>query len=117
MFLASDHYLWRYEWDPPLCQILMPSVAVVELCWPAIGRGAAAYFEANLWDFAGSWPVFRAAGLELRSVGNGTALDRAAPEFFNGQGAKPWHLKEDFILSSARNYALIKNSLKPKRSA
>ena len=112
IFLASDHFLRRYKWDPALCQIMMPTVAVVELCWPAIGRGCGSYFEANLWDFAGSWPVFRAAGLELRSCKTGQPLDRLRPDAFIGKGVKTWRMSADYILSSGRNYPVIKNHMK-----
>ena len=112
VFLASDHFLRRYKWDPALCQIMMPTVAVVELCWPAIGRGCGSYFEANLWDFAGAWPVFRAAGLELRSCKTGEPLDRLRADAFLGEGARAWRMSGDYILSSGRNYPVIKNHMK-----
>ncbi len=113
IFLASDRFMRRYRWDPQVCQMMMPTVAVVELCWPAIGRGCGSYFEANLWDYAGSWPVFRSAGLDLRSCRTGKILDHLCPDAFWGTGAKTWRLKEDYILSSARNYPIIKKNMPP----
>ena len=114
IFLASDHFMERYEWDHGLCQIMMPTTAVTELCWPAVGRGCGSYFQANAWDFAGSWPIFRSAGLDMRSFPEGKVLDRLNLEEFIGSAEKPWYLKAPYILSSARNFSLLKVKIREK---
>ena len=64
VFWGQDNYLKKFDWDFSIGRILLVTCAVVDLCWPAIGRGCGALFKANIWDFAGSWPIFLKAGLQ-----------------------------------------------------
>ena len=115
IFISSDNLIVGRAWDSGFCQIMMPTVAIVELWWPAIGRGCGCYFQANLWDFAGSWAIFRAAGLGLRAFPSGEMMDRLDASFFQGPGGpKPWYLRSPYILSSARNYPLICAHIRPQ---
>lgn len=111
---GNDGFFRTHDWDFDFCQMMMPSCAVIDLCWPAIGRGAGGFFDASIWDFAGSWPVFEKANLQLRSVSTGKVLDRIHTDLFQGKGLRTWRLKEQHILSSPRNYAVIKQGMKDK---
>jgi len=113
-FLSSDAFFKEFDWDFDFCQITMPSCAVIDLCWPAIGRGCGGFFKANLWDFAGSWPIFQAAGLQLRSLATGKPLERVDTSLFIGAGIKTWKLKEHYVLSSKRNLPLLKAKIRPR---
>ena len=111
---GNDGFFRTHDWDFDFCQMMMPSCAVIDLCWPAIGRGVGGFFDSNLWDFAGSWPIFEKANLQLRSLSTGKVLDRIHTELFQGKGSRTWKLKEQHILSSERNYAVIKNCMRAK---
>lgn len=114
VFFGSDAFFKDFEWDFSLCQIMLPSCAVVDLCYPSIGRGSGCFFNASLWDFAGAWPVFRSAGLDLRSLKTGKVLDRIEPGLFLPKGTKPWRIRDLFILSSARNFKILRGAIKAK---
>jgi len=111
LFLVSDSLFQLYNWDFDFCQVTLPSCAVIDLCWPAIGRGCGCFFNAHLWDFAGAWPIFRAANLELRSLSKGEVLKEVHTDLFKGTAAQRWRMKEPYLLSSERNYSLIKKHL------
>lgn len=112
VFFGSDAFFKEFTWDFSLCQIMLPSCAVIDLCWPAVGRGCGSFFNANIWDFAGSWPIFRSAGLDLRSRTEGRVLERVGVEFFEGQGSRTWRLREHYILSSRRNFDVIARAIR-----
>ena len=114
VFYGSDTFFKDYEWDSSLCQMVLPSCAVVHLCWPAIGRGCGYFFKANIWDFAGSWPVFLSAGLGLRSLSSGKPLDRIDTRLFMGRGAETWRLREPYILSSEGNFSRLQAAISSK---
>lgn len=114
IFYGNDSFFKNFEWDFDLCQMMLPSCAVADLCFPAIGRGAGCFFNASIWDFAGSWPIFRAAGLELRHFQTGEVLDCLKAELFNGNGPKAWKLRSYYILSSQRNWGVIQKAMKAK---
>lgn len=114
VFFVSDAFFREFEWDLSFCQIMLPSCAVIDLCWPAGGRGCGCTFNSNIWDFAGSWPIFQAADLHLRSLATGKVLDRIHVDLFEGKGSRTWKLKEQHILSSRRNFPLIKRNILPK---
>ncbi len=111
LFLSSEALFKRFDWDFSFCPIIMPACAVIDLCWPAVGRGCGAFFKSNLWDFAGAWPISRSAGLELRSMETGKVLDKVERELFVGKGSNAWKLKEFYILASERNFPLIREGI------
>jgi fructose-1,6-bisphosphatase/inositol monophosphatase family enzyme len=92
-----------------------PACAVLSLCWPAIGRGCGAFFGAHIWDFAGSWPIFLSAGLSLRSYQTGKEIRQLDLGLFARESKDPWRLREWYILSSERNFAILKEKIVPKR--
>jgi myo-inositol-1(or 4)-monophosphatase len=107
IFFGSSVVIKDYQWDDNFCQILLSSCAIVDLCWPTIGRGCGGFFNSNLWDFAGSWPIFQAAGLRLREIHSGKVLERISLDVFMGEGSRMWRVKDDYILSSERNFRVI----------
>ena len=111
VFFGSDKFFKIFDWNFDLCQIMLPSCAVLDLCWPAIGRGAGAFFNAHIWDFAGAWPIFRSAGLDLRSLTTGKEIDRLDVNLFQGKGDKTWRLSDFYILSSKRNFPVIRGAI------
>ncbi|MDP2653585.1 MAG: inositol monophosphatase family protein [Candidatus Omnitrophota bacterium] len=115
IFFGSDDYFKDYEWDERFCTVMLSNSAVVDLCWPAVGRGCGSFFNSNIWDFAGSWPICQSAGLKMRSFTTGKLLDRIETGLFIGQGDMTWRCKDFYILSSERNYPLIKGQIRPKR--
>ena len=114
IFLCSDTFFRTFDWDFSFCHVMSPFCAVIDLCWPAINRGCGSFFKAHLWDFAGSWPIFRSAGLDLRAYTSGQVLARLDVDSFIRQGKVPWKLKDYYILSSERNFPLIKSKINPK---
>ncbi len=112
VLLGNDAFLKKFDWDFDSCQMMLLSCAVIDLCWPAIGRGCGASFKANLWDLAGSWPIARKAGLELRNVQTGEVTQHVHLDLFVGKGLERWRFKDYHILSSAKNFPVIKKLMK-----
>jgi len=110
IFITTDQILTDFQWNSSDCRVMVFSAAVCELCWPSIGRGCGSLIKVHLWDMAGSWPIFERAGLKLFSFKDGSVLDILDTALFE-KGATPWKLKEYYILSTARNYPLIKSRL------
>jgi len=115
VYFISDNFFKNYTWDYGCCPVMAPSCAVVDLCWPSIGRGCGCFFNANLWDFAGSWPIFRAAGLNMHSLETGETVDRIEREHFIGDAKKTWWLKDHFLISSARNFPILRQAIGVKK--
>ena len=113
VFIATDDILTRFHWEERECRIMIFSAAVCEFCWPAIGRGCGSLSMVHLWDFAGSWPIFEKAGLQLRSFNDGRLLDKLDAGLFHKQGV-PWRLKDYYILSSEKNYHPLRTRLRRK---
>lgn len=107
IFFGNDGFFREYEWNFSLCPMMMPSSAVIDFCWPTIGRGCGCMFDSYIWDFGGSWPIARAAGLDIRSARTGHKVEQIDLSLFQGQGSLTWRLKENYILSSARNFSVI----------
>lgn len=116
IFICNDSFSEKFIWHFSDCQLMNPVCAVLSLCWPIIGRGCGAFFGAHIWDFAGAWPIFLSAGLNLRSYWSGIEMKRIDPELFVKKGNDPWKLKEYYILSSERNYPLLREKITPKHS-
>ncbi len=115
IYFGSDSFFKIFEWDFTLCQIMLPSCAVLDLCWPTVGKGAGSFFNANLWDFAGAWPIFKSAGLDLRNFKTGETLERVDTKMYIGEGDRTWKLKDFYIMSSARNFPIIKKAITTKK--
>jgi len=114
IFICNDSFSEKFDWNFSDCQLMGPLCAVLSLCWPAIGRGCGAFFGANIWDFAGSWPIFLSAGLGLRSYQTGEEIRKLDIELFARCSGEPWKLKEYYILSSERNFPLLREKITPK---
>ena len=111
IFICNDSFSKKFDWDFSDCQLMNPACAVLGLCWPAIGRGCGAFFGANIWDFAGSWPIFLSAGLSLRSYQTGNAISQLDIGLFSGKSKNPWRLREWHILSSERNFSVLRKKI------
>ncbi len=114
VFMCSNSLLRNFEWQSADCHLMIPECSVLSLCWPAIGRGCGAFFAAFAWDFAGCWPIFESAGLRLRSYRTGKAIEQLDTGLFTTGDNLSWKLSEPYILSSERNYAILKEKIRPK---
>ena len=115
LFLLPDAFFNRFDWDFTDCHILIPACAVVDLCWPAIGRGCGCVLKSYIWDFAGSWPIALSAGLKLRNWRTGKVLERVEADLFS-KAETPWKLKDYYILSSERNFPILRDKIKLKNN-
>lgn len=107
VFFGDDRFPAGFRWNYATCMMMIPNCSVVNLTWPALGRGCGALFGSHIWDLAGSWPVFRGAGLELRALSDGRVLGEFDADDYNGK----WELKEHFILSSGGDYEVLRGSV------
>lgn len=114
IFLCDDEFLRHYNWDYSDAQLMISSCAVVDLCWPAVNRACGAVFCSHLWDLAGSWPIFRAAGLELRAIKTGKVLKQLDVKAFQSN-EKPWRANGFYILSTAKNFKALKQKITLRR--
>ena len=114
IFLCNDSFYEKFNWDFSDCKLMNPSCAVLSLCWPTIGRGCGTFFGAHLWDFAGPWPIFLSAGLKLRSYKTAKEITYLNTELFDRKSRDPWKLKEFYILSSEKNFSLLRGKIIPK---
>lgn len=110
IFFCNDTFFNRFAWKDKDFHIMINACAVVNLCWPAIGRGVGCFLRCNLWDFAGSWPIIQKAGYQFRSVATGKVMDKVDISLYNAH-PKPWELKEYYLISSKSNFAKIKSKI------
>ena len=103
LFFCNDTFFDKFYWNDKDFHIMIHACAVVNLCWPTIGRGMGCFLRCHLWDFAGSWPIIRRAGIDLRRISDGKVLDRLEADLFS-RDPLSWHMKEYYLISSERNY-------------
>ena len=113
LFLLMDSFFKHFDWDFKDCHIIIPACAVVDMCWPAVGRGCGSFLRSYLWDFAGSWPIVLSAGLNLRSWESGKVMEKISEDLFFTD-KNPWKLKDHYILSSERNFPVLRGKIKLK---
>ncbi|NTV29892.1 MAG: hypothetical protein HGA80_07425 [Candidatus Omnitrophica bacterium] len=113
LMIVTDELPRFFEWHSTDCRLLVMSAAVCEFCWPTIGRGCGSLSRVHLWDMAGSWPIVEKAGLRLFSIDTGEPLERLDAETFE----KSCRLKGYHILSSPRNFPILKTKLVIKGDA
>jgi fructose-1,6-bisphosphatase/inositol monophosphatase family enzyme len=106
IFFCNDTFFDKFYWNDKDFHIMIHACAVVNLCWPSIGRGTGCFLRCHLWDFAGSWPIIRRAGIDLRRISDGRVLDTVEADLFNRHPVS-WHLKEYYLISSERNFEYI----------
>lgn len=111
IFLCSDSFFTRFNWDFKACHLIIPACAVIDLCWPSIGRGCGSLIRCSLWDYAASWAIARHAGLELRSIESGRIMEELRLEDLQAERGS-WKLKDFYILSSERNFSVLRGILK-----
>ncbi len=110
LFFCNDTFFNKFAWKTKDFHIMINACAVVNLCWPTIGRGVGCFMKSNLWDFAGSWPILRKAGMDFRSMKTGKVMDKVHTDLFNSS-PKPWELKDYYLVSSQSNYSQIKSKI------
>lgn len=110
IFFCNDTFFRKFAFNDFQFHVMIQACAVVNLLWPTVGRGCGCFLRSSLWDFAGCWPIIRSAGLELRRVRDGAPLDRLDASFFKRE-PKPWELQEHYLLSSKRNFKIIKSKI------
>ena len=109
IFILADEMGKDFRWHSSDCRYMVFSSAVSEYCWPAAGRSCGSLSRVHLWDFAGSWPIVEKAGLKFRNAKTGQVLDRLEAGLF--QSSPAWKLKDYYILSSERNYPLLRDRI------
>ncbi len=112
LFFCNDTFFDKYRWNDKDFHIMIAACAVINLCWSALGRGCGCFLRCHIWDFAGSWPIIRSAGYDLRTVEGGKVLDKVDTAFFT-KIPKPWQMKEFYLISSQRNYGVIRSKMDP----
>ncbi len=110
LFFCNDTFFHKFNWKERDFHIMIHACAVVNLCWPSIGRAAGCFLKSSVWDFAGSWPIMRAAGYDFRAVKDGRLMDRLDVSLFQPK-PKAWELKEYYLISSERNYSIIRSKI------
>jgi fructose-1,6-bisphosphatase/inositol monophosphatase family enzyme len=106
LFFCNDTFFDKFYWKDKDFHIMIHACAVVNLCWPTIGRGVGSFLRCHLWDFAGSWPIIQKAGLDFRRISDGKVLNRLSADMFIQEPAN-WHLKEYCLISSEANFKAI----------
>jgi len=106
LFFCNDTFFEKFYWKDKNFYIMINACAVVNLCWPTVGRGAGCFTRCHLWDFAGSWPILRRAGLDLRRTSDGKVLECLEADLFTHDPVA-WRMKEYYLVSSERNYQII----------
>jgi myo-inositol-1(or 4)-monophosphatase len=110
LFFCNDTFFDKFFWNTKDFHIMINACAVVNLCWPTIGRGVGCFLKCHLWDFAGSWPIIRQAGLDLRRTPDGRILDKVEADLFSREPLN-WHMKEYYLISSQRNFHEINSKI------
>lgn len=110
LFFCNDTFFEKFFWRDKDFHIMIHACAVVNLCWPVIGRGIGCFLRCHLWDFAGSWPIIRCAGIDLRRVSDGKVLERVEADLFAREPLS-WHMKEYYLISSERNFSQIQSKI------
>ena len=113
LFFCNDKFFDKFYWNDRDFHIMIHACAVVNLCWPTIGRGMGCFLRCHLWDFAGSWPIIRKAGIDFRRISDGKVLDKVEAELFDHDPVS-WHLKEYYLISSERNFPKILSKINKK---
>ena len=106
LFFCNDTFFEKFYWNDKDFHIMIHACAVVNLCWPTIGRGIGCFLRCHLWDFAGSWPIIRKAGIDLRRITDGKVMDRIDAGLFNREPVS-WQMRDYYLASSEINFKKI----------
>jgi fructose-1,6-bisphosphatase/inositol monophosphatase family enzyme len=68
------------------------------------------FLRCHLWDFAGSWPIIKKAGYDLRRASDGQVLEKVDVSLFTRE-PKSWQMKEYYLISAERNFDAIKSKI------
>ncbi len=111
LFFCNDTFFNKFHWESRDFHIMIHACAIVNLCWPAIGRGVGCFLRSHVWDFVGSWPIIQKAGFDLRRVSDGKVMQSLDVNDYNVT-PKPWELKEYYLISTAKNFELIRSKIR-----
>jgi fructose-1,6-bisphosphatase/inositol monophosphatase family enzyme len=95
---TTKSFARRFAMDVP--DVFCVGAGILPLCWTADGLGCGTIFRGNLWDFAGAWPLFAAAGLEMRAIGSNAPLRELDLSHFGAQKDNPWYLNDDYLIAA-----------------
>lgn len=110
LFFCNDTFFDKFYWLDKDFHIMIHACAVVNLCWPTIGRGVGCFLRCHPWDFVGSWPIIKKAGIDFRRVSDGKVLEKLSADDYT-LDPKPWHMKEYYLISSQKNFEAIKSKI------
>ena len=115
IFFCNDTFFDKFFWNDRDFHIMIHACAVVNLCWPTIGRGIGCFLRCHLWDFAGSWAIIQRAGFDLRRISDGKVLDRLNVDLFNRDPVS-WHMREYYLISTEPNFQQILSKISKRNS-
>ena len=110
IFLCNDQFFKTFHWDYKDCRVMIQACAAIDLCWSALGRVCGCIIRCSLWDFAGSWPILKNAGLELRDFDTGRVIDCVDVNLFLKENT-PWKLNGFLMACSEKNYPALKKKI------
>lgn len=111
LFFCNDSFFDKFYWDDKDFHIMIHACAVVNLCWPTVGRGIGCFQRCYLWDYAGSWPIIQQAGFNLYRVSDGSIMDQLDLDRLTLH-PRPWQMKEYYLIACAHTVDEILSKIK-----
>jgi myo-inositol-1(or 4)-monophosphatase len=114
----SDSFYKEYDFNSKAtkAQPRQLGSTVVNIAYTAIGRSIGTMTAAHLWDFAGGLAIAQNLGVDMRKFSDGTVKNKfGINDFIIGNPDKDWRMKEMYILSTEKNYALMKQIMIQKQ--
>lgn len=115
--MLTDSFYKKYEFNnqATTAQPRQVGCTVGNIVYTAIGRSIGTMTAAHLWDFAGSLAIAHNLGVQMRRYKDGIVKDTFGVEdFIISNPKKDWRMKEMYIISTDKNYSLMKQIMKEK---